>query len=82
MTDDKTAVMKNAIISDEAEISESSIGSEAFVDKYTRVEHSNIAEHVRLERNNQIVYSDIGRYSYTGANQCHSVKHRFSGFLS
>ena len=68
MTDDKTAVMKDAIISDEAEISESSIGSEAFVDKYTRVEHSNIAEHVRLERNNQIVYSDIGRYSYTGAN--------------
>ena len=26
------------------------------------------AEHVSLERNNQIVYSNIGRYSYTGVN--------------
>lgn len=68
MIDDKTVVMKNATIFDEAEILESSIGSEAFVDKYTRIEHSNIAEHVRVERNNQIVYSNIGRYSYTGVN--------------
>lgn len=68
MIDDKTVVMKNATIFDEAEIIESSIGSEAFVDKYTRIEHSNIAEHVRVERNNQIVYSNIGRYSYTGVN--------------
>lgn len=68
MIDDKTVVMKNANIFDEAEIVESSIGPGAFIDKYTRVEHSILAEHVRLERNNQIVYSNIGRYSYTGAN--------------
>lgn len=68
MIDDKTVVMKNATIFDEAEILESSIGPETFIDKYTRVEHSYIAEHVRLERNNQIVYSNIGRYSYTGVN--------------
>ena len=68
MIDDKTVVMKNATIFDEADIFESSIGPETFIDKYTRVEHSYIAEHVRLERNNQIVYSNIGRYSYTGVN--------------
>lgn len=68
MTDDKTMVMKNSTISDEAEIVGSTIGSGAYIDKYTRVEYCNIAEHVRLERNNQIVYSTIGRYSYTGVN--------------
>lgn len=68
MIDDKTVVMENAVIMNEAEILKSSIGAETFIDKYTRVEYSNIAEHVRLERNNQIVYSKIGRYSYTGVN--------------
>lgn len=68
MIDDKTVVMQNAVIFDEAEILKSSIGSEVFIDKYTRVEYRTIAEHVRLERNNQIVYSNIGRYSYTGVN--------------
>lgn len=68
MVDEKTVLMKNVTICKEAEIVESSIGAEAFIDKYTRVEHSMLAEHVRLERNNQIVYSNMGRYSYTGVN--------------
>lgn len=52
----------------EVEIVESIIGKDVFIDKYTRVEHSTLEECVRLERNNQIVYSKIGRYSYTGTN--------------
>jgi len=55
-------------ILDYAEIVDSTIGRNVFVDKYSRVENSVLEENVRLERNNQIVYSKLGRYSYTGAN--------------
>lgn len=54
MVNEKVRI-NNTNIYGEAEIVESSIGLETFIDKYTRVEHSNLAEHVRLERNNQIV---------------------------
>ena len=68
MIDDKSIVIESTNIFDEAEIIESTIGSNVFIDKYTRVEHSDLAEHVRLERNNQIVYSRMDRFSYTGVN--------------
>lgn len=68
MIDEKSNVKHPENICKEAEIIESSIDTAVFIDKYTRVEHSTLEEHVRLERNNQIVYSKIARYSYTGAN--------------
>lgn len=46
MIDDKTVVMENAVIMNEAEILKSSIGAETFIDKYTRVEYSKV---VRLD---------------------------------
>lgn len=68
MIDDKSVIGTNASICEEAEIIESTLGGNVFVDKYSRVEHSKLGDRVRLERNNQIVYSSIDRYSYTGAN--------------
>lgn len=68
MTDEKSRAAQSAQIANEAEIIESVIGKDVFVDKYTRVEHSTLCDRVRLERNNQIVYSQLGRYTYTGAN--------------
>ncbi|WP_010076467.1 hypothetical protein [Clostridium cellulovorans] len=53
---------------EEAEVIESTLNSRVFVDKYTRIEHSELGEKLRIERNNQIVYSYRGRYCYTGAN--------------
>jgi acetyltransferase-like isoleucine patch superfamily enzyme len=68
MISSKSIVGENSIISDEAEVVESTLGSGVFIDKYTRVEHSILGDKVRLERNNQIVYSNMGRYCYTGTN--------------
>lgn len=68
MTDNISRVAKTAEISDEAEIIDSVIGQNVFIDKHTRVEHSSLADRIKLERNNQIVYSSMGRFSYTGAN--------------
>ncbi len=68
MIDEKSIILENTQIYDEAEIIDSTIGKAVYIDKYTRVEHTKIDENVRLERNNQIVYSNIGRYSYTGVN--------------
>lgn len=68
MIDNKSIEGINNQISDEAEVIESTLGSGVCIDKYTRVEHSILGDKVRLERNNQIVYSNMGRYCYTGAN--------------
>jgi len=68
MLDEQTKIGIKDEIMAEAEIVDSVIGDEVFIDKYTRVVHSRLMDCVRLERNNQIVYSTMGRYSYTGTN--------------
>lgn len=68
MVDKNSTIGRNTEIFEEAEIIESTLGMNVFVDKYTRVEHSKLGDKVRLERNNQIIYSYMGTYCYTGAN--------------
>ena len=68
MVDERSKVGKRSEIAREAEILDSILGSDLYIDKYTRVEYSRLGDSVRLERNNQIVYSQMGRYSYTGTN--------------
>lgn len=68
MIDHESIEGVNNQISDEAEIIESTLGSDVYIDKYTRVEHSILGDKVRLERNNQVMYSNMGRFCYTGAN--------------
>lgn len=68
MIDQNSNIEENCEILDGAEVIESKICRNTFIDKYTRVENSVLEERVRLERNNQIVYSNLGCYSYTGAN--------------
>lgn len=68
MIDILSKVHASAIISEKSDIVASTVENDVFIDDYTRIEHSSIKERVRLERNNQIVYSKIGRYSYTGVN--------------
>lgn len=68
MIDQNSIIEESSQILEYAEIIDSKICRNSFIDKYTRVEHSVLEENVKLERNNQIVYSNLGRYSYTGAN--------------
>lgn len=68
LIDKGSIIVTNSQVCEEAEIIESILSSSIFVDKYTRIEHSKLGEKVRIERNNQIVYSYMGRYCYTGAN--------------
>lgn len=68
MIDKKSTIGAHCELLEGTDIVESELGSEIFVDKYTRIEHSRLGDRVRLERNNQIVYSSLGRYCYTGAN--------------
>lgn len=50
------------------DIGRSIIGDYSSVGDFSKVVDSNLSEHVRIDRNNHIDSSTLGRYSYTGKN--------------
>lgn len=52
----------------ESDITESNLGNEVVVGKYTRVIHSTLGDKVQLDQSNTIMYAQMGRYCYTGPN--------------
>lgn len=49
-------------------VSDSSIGDYSSVGDYSKVINSTLSDYVRIDRNNHVDSSLIGRYSYTGKN--------------
>lgn len=71
-TKDEQIFISNSIVSDSANlyfranIVDSEVGQKCIVGENSRVRQSTLKEYVRIDRNNLIMGSQIGRYSYTG----------------
>ncbi|QXO17243.1 CatB-related O-acetyltransferase [Vibrio ostreae] len=51
-----------------ARVKNSTLIGNNIVGNFSRVDYSILSQHVRIDRNNQIYHSQLGRYSYTGMN--------------
>lgn len=61
-------VSRSAEVFGGARIRHSTIGSNAIVGSFARIDETVLGDYVRVERSNQIVSSKIARFSYTGIN--------------
>lgn len=70
---EKSSIYKNCYIN------KSSLSAKATVGDFSRVEQSTIGENVKIQRNNMIYSTDIGKYTYTGKNTTiwHSIIGKF-----
>lgn len=50
------------------EVTDSIVGEQVVIGDYTKIINSQIKDNVQLDRFNHIVYSSMGRYTYTGHN--------------
>jgi virginiamycin A acetyltransferase len=63
------SVIKNGgFLMDLYEVTDSMLGEHVVIGDYTKVLNSRLEDNVQLDRFNHIVYSSIGKYSYTGHN--------------
>jgi len=62
----RSVVESSASLYFRSQVEDSIIGNKAIVGDSSRVISSNIGDFVRIDRNNLIYHSKIGRYSYTG----------------
>jgi hypothetical protein len=65
MVDQFSKVSSSCYVSINAEILESTLEEEVVVGDYTKVLQSKLGKKVQLDRNNSILYSQLGRYCYT-----------------
>lgn len=68
MIDEFSKVPSTCNVSINAEISKSTLEDDVVVGEFTRVSQSKLENKVRIERNNLILFSELGRYCYTGSN--------------
>ena len=62
----RSVVESSASLYFRSQVEDSIIGNKAIVGDSSRVISSNLGDFVRIDRNNLIYHSKIGRYSYTG----------------
>lgn len=68
MVDEFSKVPSTCNIAINAEILKSTLEDEVVVGDFTRVSQSKLGNKVRIDRNNLILFSELGRYCYTGSN--------------
>lgn len=64
----KSEIAETAAIYQGARIQNSVLGDHTVVGNFSRVDFSTLAEKVRIDRNNHLFRTKLGRHSYTGMN--------------
>lgn len=65
---ENSQIHHTAVLYRESNVTESVIGANVSVGDFSKIEKSTLSDCVRIDRNNYIFASEMGRHSYTGSN--------------